>query len=1321
MNFPDFPHLHQLQKDLWQWPNSKAAVMIGAGFSLNANPEPGVKMHFPTWKQLTRLMFDELHPMRSDASAEELARHERRFLSIGALRIASEYEATFGRQQLENTIRANTPDSKYRPGDLHKLLLQLPWTDVFTTNYDTLLERTELSERSYYPVIKATELPTAFSPRIIKLHGSLPTQTPFIITEEDFRTYPRHFAPFVNTVQQSLLENTFVLLGFSGDDPNFLAWTGWIRDELGLQHAPIYLVGSFSLDNAERLLLYRRGVTPIDLSAVFHERFGEQNVHSACLKWFLRQLHLSRPRRPSFWPYRKNDLQNKTMESSLIPDLHILDTDYGPEPPKHFPDIPLDDSIVKVVFARWQFERKHYPGWIVLGDEKRQQIWEETKYWLEPLLTRVRDSSALDRVLLFREINWRLEISMVPLFEDIIESFQKAVDDHFEDLIKARPASAPSAWVPNYDVLKPDSGLAWLEIALGLLREARESYNSSRWDELKSRIDQIVQIYPQFADRCIYENILWAVWNVRLSKAKVLLSNWSPSKESPLASMWKAGLLAELDELVEARNILRKALTNIRRALHYQGRNIELLSLEGWCLYLLFAVESSTNIMRRYDLIYEFRERWEQLSAWDCNPWSYKEYFDQILVNMPPRLKPRSEEVRGFDPGHVSTTWRLGGDSIEPFLPGFAAIRLFEQIGIPMRLRMLNIAGDTLLNACRWIEPFVGFWSPALLIRAGKYEIFQKQNILNRSRVAAMPAELASRIHDWCMQILTEEISFSSVDSPLESSTGSLLRVLPEVMSRLAFKLDEDALRQSFQVALQLHKHPFIRSSIHFSDVVQPWLMRILFAANEGLLLEWIPSLIMSPLPDEELQAAVLSRYGWIDPMLFFPLDRDFSNIENLQDVKTNIEKATDWLIIRTASETGEARQRALRRLIRIFHANLMNVEQCERLGNLLWEQVTANNLPDLSGYHMALYLDLPAPEKIDEVSVVKNYLLNLSPQRTVQKSPGGKSILIGGRGQEFIGEVALATKSIIDISGDSGGTIDWTPVEAELLYRKTIEWWQDDKEAFEIEKRSESIGAFGPNPVVETLEYIGLFLAKAILPIVKWTDDDYKKFIDWIAELRQHSISPSIALPYVLLTRPSEAPSIAQIISDDLQSDRRESVGVAAETIRHWICLSLAEFVSPPPETLLQAIVERIVFRQKPGLRECLDQLNLLLFDRIDALNERQIELLIASLGPWYSSTMAANGIRDGEFSDEERCELRVKIAMLAGSLSGWLRHHKPDGIEPSQIIRWRELCATDPLPEVRRAFNWYSRRKRGLLVQDQPNSEDRNSTKSEQDGKTE
>ena len=75
---------------------------------------------------------------------------------------------------------------------MHSRLLQLPWRDVFTTNWDTLLERArrQVVARPFSVVRDMDELPLANKPRIVKLHGSFPAQFPLILTEEDYRTYP---------------------------------------------------------------------------------------------------------------------------------------------------------------------------------------------------------------------------------------------------------------------------------------------------------------------------------------------------------------------------------------------------------------------------------------------------------------------------------------------------------------------------------------------------------------------------------------------------------------------------------------------------------------------------------------------------------------------------------------------------------------------------------------------------------------------------------------------------------------------------------------------------------------------------------------------------------------------------------------------------------------------------------------------------------------------------------------------------------------------------------------------------------------------------
>lgn len=302
MNFPDYNNFLQLQKHLSRRPSLRPAVMVGAGMSLNSNPLSGASARLPTWDELSRAMFEEIYPLITKGTDDQKRDLEEKYRRSNPLRIASEYEAAFKRGKLNSFLLESIPDENHEPSDIHKLLLSLPWKDVFTTNYDRLLEWTDLPERPYQVVQSVKELAIAESPRIIKLHGSFPANEPFIITEDDYRTYPKCFAPFVNTVLQSLIENPLVLIGFSGDDPNFLEWIGWIRDELGEYHSLIYLVGLLSLTNVDRALLARRGVTPIDLSPVSDSITSDGNLHAATLEWFIRSLQTMEPPRPERWP-----------------------------------------------------------------------------------------------------------------------------------------------------------------------------------------------------------------------------------------------------------------------------------------------------------------------------------------------------------------------------------------------------------------------------------------------------------------------------------------------------------------------------------------------------------------------------------------------------------------------------------------------------------------------------------------------------------------------------------------------------------------------------------------------------------------------------------------------------------------------------------------------------------------------------------------------------------------------------------------------------------------------------------------------------------
>ena len=259
-----------------------AAVMVGAGFSKNADKISSTDKWFKNWNELSDMFYDTVYGKGGPGKEYN-----------SSLRLAQEVEITVGRPKLEKILKDAVPDEYYGPSKVHIKLMELPWRDIFTTNYDTLLERAadKVSKRRYNVVVNQEDLVNSNdAPRILKLHGSFPSQRPFIITEEDYRTYPIKFAAMVNTVQQALLENVFCMVGFSCEDPNFLNWIGWIHDNLGKSSSQkIYMISVTHISDAKQKLLFDKNIIVVDLQ----ELYPEKEISERLLCFFERLVSLT--------------------------------------------------------------------------------------------------------------------------------------------------------------------------------------------------------------------------------------------------------------------------------------------------------------------------------------------------------------------------------------------------------------------------------------------------------------------------------------------------------------------------------------------------------------------------------------------------------------------------------------------------------------------------------------------------------------------------------------------------------------------------------------------------------------------------------------------------------------------------------------------------------------------------------------------------------------------------------------------------------------------------------------------------------------------
>lgn len=159
MTIPDQTHINRVREALWQRPQGCASVMVGSGFSRNARKAKRGAREFPFWHDVAMLLCTKLYPSGDGDRLKRAMTEASGSGTSSLLRLAQEYEAAFGRVALNHLIKEMIPDDDYVPRDMHIRLLSLPWRNLYTTNWDTLLERTRLFvvDRAYSVVHTSEE------------------------------------------------------------------------------------------------------------------------------------------------------------------------------------------------------------------------------------------------------------------------------------------------------------------------------------------------------------------------------------------------------------------------------------------------------------------------------------------------------------------------------------------------------------------------------------------------------------------------------------------------------------------------------------------------------------------------------------------------------------------------------------------------------------------------------------------------------------------------------------------------------------------------------------------------------------------------------------------------------------------------------------------------------------------------------------------------------------------------------------------------------------------------------------------------------------
>lgn len=745
-----------------------AAVLIGAGFSRNADPANAtVRLMMPMWDQLADQFCDKLGIDES----------HRKYLST--LSVAQQIEEAYSRPFLDSMIRDAMSDSSYNPSDIHVYLMKLPWTDVFTTNYDTLLERAckSVPERSYEVIRDQNDLIySAGSPRIIKLHGSFPSNTPFIITEEDFRTYPRKFAPFVNTVQQSMLENTFCLMGFSGDDPNFLKWIGWVNDNLGDNAPIVYLITYKHYARAKENDLLKKHIQVVALEDVdaYTQAMDKTatDPHREIIGIFLRDLsdkYTHEKNKRNEWPGSScncDQLESKKAKEISKELVHLHDT---------------------------------YPGWLVVPYRKHSQvagiiasieaIYRDRKYFRNDKKEDVPPQLMID---LIYEYCWLHNIIGRPL------------SAYFADQI--------NGYISDYEKVDSGNKSQILEkkkryILISLLRERRADGEVSKWEAThKKLIAETLDTDEQ--NSALYEEILKDIYQLKFSKIVYKANKIVITDNLPEWALRKASLLAMGGRYSQACDIVKDALEKIRyvytdRQLKSTERN---LSIES-CLVALYNYIAQVmefdgrKNSKEEKYTYTISNGAESEFVWNNENEHYSDALGSNYIYIPDTYIHPNYEI-----GSRSTSTTIGRSTKDYNLA--REFILFREItGIPFRISNVVFKAGV-EGAAKRLAPYSIIFPVILSVLVEDKNIIK--NIWSRSYIESLPQEAIDALTDSCIASMSDAINLSGIKkaSIIEQSIQEFpLDVVPYVLDVLCTRCSSFQFGSMLWVLPQLYQN----------------------------------------------------------------------------------------------------------------------------------------------------------------------------------------------------------------------------------------------------------------------------------------------------------------------------------------------------------------------------------------------------------------------------------------------------------------------------------------------------------------------------------
>lgn len=179
----------------------KASFFIGSGMSRPAG--------YIGWKDVLRDCATEI--------GLDVEKEKKDLISL-----AQYYTNKNQRTRINSIIKESFADANGVPKEAHELIASLPITDIWTTNYDTLIERALKQQDILTTIITDDEsyrdVDNRAKVKIYKIHGTVSQASKCVITRSDYEAFSQKHDIVLSELKGAMCSKSFLFLGYSFSD-----------------------------------------------------------------------------------------------------------------------------------------------------------------------------------------------------------------------------------------------------------------------------------------------------------------------------------------------------------------------------------------------------------------------------------------------------------------------------------------------------------------------------------------------------------------------------------------------------------------------------------------------------------------------------------------------------------------------------------------------------------------------------------------------------------------------------------------------------------------------------------------------------------------------------------------------------------------------------------------------------------------------------------------------------------------------------------------------------------------------------------------------